>query len=191
MSRRRPAISGQPRPDGEAAALRRAVVSSPIGELELLASEDGLVRLGLPDADRARADGWLRRRGLTGAVSDIAVGDDPILAETAAQLAGYFDGSRRDFDLPLDLRGTTFQVAVWNVVRAVPWGRTLAYREVAAALGLPAATRAVGAANGANPIAVVVPCHRLVGADGALRGYGGGLERKVWLLAHERGLVLQ
>jgi methylated-DNA-[protein]-cysteine S-methyltransferase len=101
-------------------------------------------------------------------------------------LDGYFAGACREFTIPLDLRGTPFQIAVWRAVLAVPWGETRTYREIAADIGRPAAIRAVGTANGANPLAIIVPCHRLVGANGTLRGYGGGLERKAWLLAHER-----
>lgn len=163
-------------------------MQSPIGELELLASEWGLVRLGLPDESVERAKGWARRRLSGASVADMIPEDDPVLSLTARQLAGYFDGTQRAFDLPLDLRGTPFQIAAWQAVVGVPWGATRTYREIAVSLGRPDAMRAVGAANGANPLAIVVPCHRLVGADGTLRGYGGGLERKAWLLAHERAI---
>jgi O-6-methylguanine DNA methyltransferase len=166
--------------------LRQTVIPSPIGQLELLASDRGLVRVGLPDEDRRRADAWLRRRCGPEGIEDVTPGDDRILACAATQLGEYFARSRRAFDVPLDLRGTPFQVAAWEAICAVPWGQTRTYRDIAASLGMPAATRAVGAANGANPVAIVVPCHRLIGADGTLRGYGGGLERKAWLLAHER-----
>jgi methylated-DNA-[protein]-cysteine S-methyltransferase len=106
-------------------------------------------------------------------------------AEVRAQLAQYFAGERRDFDLDLRLRGTPFQVSVWNALREIPYGETLSYGELARRIGQPEAVRAVGTANGANPISVVVPCHRVIGADGSLTGYGGGLERKQLLLELE------
>lgn len=106
-------------------------------------------------------------------------------AEAGAQLREYFAGRRRSFDVALDLRGTEFQVAVWGELLRIPYGETITYAELARRIGRPSAIRAVGAANGANPIAVIVPCHRVVGSNGSLTGYGGGIERKQWLLAHE------
>ncbi len=103
-----------------------------------------------------------------------------------AQLEEYFAGSRTEFELPLAPAGTAFQRDAWTALRAIPYGATRSYAEQAAALGRPRAIRAVGAANGRNPIAIVVPCHRVVGSRGALTGYGGGVERKEWLLGHER-----
>lgn len=114
-------------------------------------------------------------------------GEDPVLAEAERQLRAYFAGRLKGFDLPLAPAGTEFQRAVWTVLCDIPYGETWAYRDVAARIGRPAAVRAVGAANGANPIAIVVPCHRVIGANGTLVGYGGGLPAKTWLLAHERG----
>ena len=108
-----------------------------------------------------------------------------VLAEAVRQLRAYFAGRLRRFDLPLDLRGTPFQLRVWRALLEVPYGETRSYRQIAAAIGEPKAVRAVGAANGANPIAIVVPCHRVVGADGSLTGYGGGLTLKRKLLALE------
>ncbi len=101
------------------------------------------------------------------------------------QLREYFSGKRQTFDVPLALRGTEFQLAVWNELRRVPYGDTITYAELAQRIGRPSAIRAVGAANGANPIPVIVPCHRVIGSNGTLTGYGGGIERKQWLLAHE------
>jgi methylated-DNA-[protein]-cysteine S-methyltransferase len=98
----------------------------------------------------------------------------------------YFEGTRRDFDLTLELRGTDFQVAVWSALRAIPYGQTTSYSAIANAIGKPASVRAVGAANGRNPISIVVPCHRVIGADGSLTGYGWGVDRKAWLLDHEQ-----
>lgn len=111
--------------------------------------------------------------------------DDPLLREAARQLDQYFAGGRRDFDLPLDLQGTPFQQAVWQALQRIPAGRTRSYGEVALSLGSPAAVRAVGAAVGRNPASLVVPCHRVLGHDGALTGYAGGVERKQALLALE------
>ena len=108
-----------------------------------------------------------------------------MLADAARQLADYFAGTRRAFDLPLAPRGTGFQQVVWRALLAIPYGETCSYGELARAIGRPAASRAVGAANGRNPIAIVIPCHRVIGADGSMTGYGGGLPTKKWLLAHE------
>ncbi|MFF6994895.1 methylated-DNA--[protein]-cysteine S-methyltransferase [Streptomyces sp. NPDC008313] len=113
--------------------------------------------------------------------------DDTPFGEATAQLAAYFAGDLKEFDLPLRLDGTPFQRTVWDRLRAIPYGATLTYGELAASLGSPGASRAVGLANGRNPIGVIVPCHRVVGADGGLTGYGGGLARKQRLLDFERG----
>ena len=107
---------------------------------------------------------------------------DPLLLETADQLRAYFAGALREFDLPLAPDGTAFQGDVWHAVAAVPYGSTASYAEIAAAVGRPAACRAVGAANGRNPLPVIVPCHRVIGSTGGLTGYGGGLDRKRSLL---------
>ncbi len=116
--------------------------------------------------------------------------DHPTLAAARRQLAEYFAGDRRTFDLPLDPAGTAFQQRVWLRLRAIPYGRTVSYGCIAAELGLaPGASRAVGLANGANPISIVVPCHRVVGADGSLTGFGGGLDRKRYLLDLESELL--
>jgi methylated-DNA-[protein]-cysteine S-methyltransferase len=108
--------------------------------------------------------------------------NDPLLVEAADQLRAYFAGELREFDLPLAPRGTEFQRRVWDAVSAVPFGATSSYAEIASAIGTPSACRAVGAANGRNPLPVIVPCHRIVGSTGALTGYGGGLARKRALL---------
>lgn len=109
----------------------------------------------------------------------------PILVEACRQLRAYFSGGLREFDLPLDLRGTPFQKRVWQVLRRIPYGKTRSYRDVAAEIGSPSATRAVGGANGRNPVAIIVPCHRVIAADGSLGGYGGGLPVKKLLLSLE------
>ena len=112
-----------------------------------------------------------------------------LLEEAARQLRAYFSGRLREFDLPLDLRGTAFQLAAWRALATLAYGTTSTYGEQALRLDRPRAARAVGAANGSNPTPIVLPCHRLVGADGSLVGFGGGLERKAWLLAHERAVA--
>jgi methylated-DNA-[protein]-cysteine S-methyltransferase len=114
----------------------------------------------------------------------------PLLERAKQQLDEYFAGKRDDFDLPLELAGTDFQRAVWKALTKIPFGQTRSYADIAKAIGKPSAVRAVGAANGANPVAVIVPCHRVIGSDGSLTGYGGGLPRKKWLLAHENRLPL-
>jgi methylated-DNA-[protein]-cysteine S-methyltransferase len=149
-------------------------VHSPIGELRLVSSIDALVGLylhghkGAPPIDAHEGQGH------------------PVLAEAARQLDEYFAGQRQGFQIPFDLRGTAFQEAVWRALSAIPFGATRSYAELARALGRPGASRAVGAANARNPISILVPCHRVVGGDGGLTGYAGGLEAKRWLLAHER-----
>ena len=110
---------------------------------------------------------------------------NPLIEETARQLREYFAGARRAFDLPLDMQGTGFQKVVWQYLETIPYGQTRSYAQVAAAIGTPAAMRAVGAANGANPLPIVVPCHRVIGAGGKLTGYGGGLPLKQRLLELE------
>ena len=109
----------------------------------------------------------------------------PPLPQLAAQLREYFAGKRKTFDFPLAPRGTEFQLAVWNALLEIPYGDTVTYAELARRIGKPSAVRAVGAANGANPIPVIIPCHRVIGSNGTLTGYGGGIERKQWLLALE------
>ena len=111
------------------------------------------------------------------------------LDRAESQLAEYFRGTRREFDLDLDLAGTAFQRSAWEVLRTIPYGATLSYGQQAAALGDPAKARAVGAANGRNPLSIVVPCHRVVAAGGALTGFAGGLDTKAWLLDHERRVL--
>lgn len=159
-----------------------ATLPSPIGVLRLFGVADGLLTIALPHESRATAEA--RVRHLLGEAA--IVEDEVALAPALAQLTEYFAGTRRAFDLPLAPRGTPFQHAVWQAVTSVPYGETRTYGAIAAQIGRPAAMRAVGAANGANPLPPIVPCHRLIGADGALRGYAGGLALKEALLALER-----
>jgi AraC family transcriptional regulator of adaptative response/methylated-DNA-[protein]-cysteine methyltransferase len=119
--------------------------------------------------------------------ASVTAGTNPHLGLLRKELAAYFRGTLRRFESPLDLRGTPFQKSVWSRLVRVPYGATRSYARIAAAIGRSAAFRAVGHANGRNPVSIVVPCHRLVGSDGALHGYGGGLWRKQRLIAHERG----
>ena len=141
-----------------------------------------------PVGDRAAEDRAAEDR----AAEDPAVGDraaEVHLDRAEAQLAEYFRGARREFDLDLDLAGTAFQRSAWEILRTIPYGATLSYGQQAAALGDPAKARAVGAANGRNPLSIVVPCHRVVAAGGALTGFAGGLDTKAWLLDHERQVL--
>jgi methylated-DNA-[protein]-cysteine S-methyltransferase len=154
---------------------------SPVGTMLAASSERGLVFLELPHASGRGFAGWQRiaapgTRALEGFAPNRAV---------VAQVNEYLAGKRRDFELPLDLRGTPFQRACWEALLAIPYGETRTYADQAVAVGRPAAVRAVGAANGANPIAIVVPCHRVVAAGGKLGGYAGGLPLKARLLALE------
>lgn len=142
--------------------------ASPIGEL--LLTSDGGALTGM-DFDRTPDPSWTR--------------DDSTFGEANDQLRAYFGGELTEFSLPLAPRGTPFQQRVWAAVRAIPYGTTTTYGRLAADLGNVQATRAVGSANGRNPISIIIPCHRLIGADGSLTGYGGGIERKQWLLALE------
>lgn len=149
------------------------VVDSPIGPLTLV--DDGGALAGL----------YMREQRHLPDSSALGSRDDRVLPEVRAQLDAYFAGALRDFDVPLATEGTPFQRQVWTALREVPYGSTCTYADLAAAIGRPTAVRAVGAANGRNPVCLVVPCHRVVGAGGALTGYAGGLERKAYLLAME------
>ncbi len=150
------------------------VVDSPIGLLTLVATQGVLSGLYMVD-QRHRPALALPR-------------DDDALPAAREQLAAYFAGELKDFDVPVSLVGTPFQQQVWAALKTIPYGDTWSYGELAGCLGRPSASRAVGLANGRNPISVVVPCHRVVGSNGSLTGYGGGLARKTWLLALERGV---
>ncbi len=169
---------------------RSIVVDSPIGSLTLVASSRGLQQVQLPTDGAGGPQAGLASNGdavAAGAGTETAQAD-AILAEARRQLSEYFDGGRREFDLPLDLAGTEFQMRAWQALASVGYGQTAAYGEQAERIGKPGAARAVGRANGANPVPIVLPCHRIVGADGSLTGYGGGLHVKQQLLAHERSL---
>jgi len=151
-------------------------VESPVGALKLVASDKGLTAI-LWENDNPR------RVPLTGLIED---NKHPVLLKVERQLEEYFAGSRSAFDLPLDMRGTTFQKDVWEALLAIPYGETRSYGQLAKQLGRPSASRAVGAANGRNPISIVVPCHRVVGSSGKLTGFAGGLDVKARLLDLEK-----
>ena len=148
---------------------------SPIGKLLLAASERGLAGVYFEEHKHFKGTyGWARNDS------------HPVLQQTQLQLAAYFAGNRREFDLPLDLsHGTAFQQLVWQALRTIAFGNTVSYLEIAKCIGNPGAVRAVGAANGRNPISIVVPCHRVIASSGALTGYAGGLNNKTALLALE------
>jgi methylated-DNA-[protein]-cysteine S-methyltransferase len=150
--------------------------ATPVGMLTLVASDRGLRAVLWPKLSPQRAGISPRPHRNP---------DHPILQKTTHQLDEYFAGSRTSFDLPLDLEGTRFQLAAWRSLAEIPFGATSTYGQQAAALGIPTAARAVGAANGANPVCIVLPCHRVIGANGSLTGFGGGLPTKQWLLDHE------
>ncbi len=153
------------------------VIESPVGELLASADATGhITGLHFLDGHRTplRGSDWVR--------------DERPLAQLRLQLEEYFAGERREFELDLAPSGTSFQLSVWRALRAIPYGKTTSYGEIAAAAGQPGAARAVGGANNRNPIAIVIPCHRVIGASGSLTGYGGGLPRKRQLLALEAGV---
>jgi methylated-DNA-[protein]-cysteine S-methyltransferase len=152
-------------------------IDSPLGPLRLLADEHGL-----------RGIYMQRHQGEPLASGSSDTPEHPILRETAKQLREYFAGERRVFDLPLAATGTEFQQRVWQALMALEFGQTCSYGELARAIGQPSASRAVGAANGRNPLSIIVPCHRVIGSDGSLTGYGGGEANKRWLLDHEARL---
>jgi methylated-DNA-[protein]-cysteine S-methyltransferase len=170
---------------------RTGMVETPIGTIRVDVEDSAVVAIHLPERPRdgSRLASANRERGSQTSNADLgsrgASGDEAVLAEACRQLSEYFDGKRTAFELPLRPAGTPFQQAVWEALRAIPAGETRSYADIARAVGRPSAVRAVGAANGANPIAIVVPCHRVIGSSGALTGYAGGLPTKKWLLAFE------
>ena len=160
-----------------ASALTYDVVAAPIGRL--IVASDGSAVAGVWMANASPSDDqWERRRGT-----------DLVLAEARRELLAYFDGTLREFRIPLAPNGTEFQRRVWTALTHIPYGTTISYADLARRLGNLTAVRAVGAANGRNPIPIIVPCHRVIGSDGSLTGFGGGLDRKRWLLHHEGALA--
>jgi methylated-DNA-[protein]-cysteine S-methyltransferase len=163
-----------------------SILSSPVGPLRLAATNEGLVGIYFSPFTHGPSEremsAWREDDGGAGAASRS-------LTATRAQLTEYFAGTRTAFDLPLAPRGTPFQLEVWMALRAIPYGEVISYGELARRVGDPKASRAVGAANGRNPLSIVVPCHRVIGSGGALTGFGGGIENKRWLLTHEGALT--
>lgn len=151
-------------------------MSSPVGQLTIIASDAGLRAVLWPSDSPKRVP-----------LGDVEPGDKhPVLSVAVTQLGEYFDGRRQDFDLPLDPTGTEFQQSAWTALRTIPFGTTVSYGEQAEQMGDKRKARAVGAANGRNPISIIVPCHRVVGSNGSLTGFAGGIDTKDWLLTHER-----
>jgi methylated-DNA-[protein]-cysteine S-methyltransferase len=149
-----------------------AYYQSPIGLVEIVADDQAIKSVYFVEAERAAPPAQL----------------PPLLADGLAQLAAYFQGERQEFSLPLEPAGTDFQKRVWRQLLTVPYGKTASYMDIAKAVATEKAVRAVGLANGQNPISIIIPCHRIIGSDGSLTGYGGGLWRKEWLLKHEGSL---
>ena len=146
-------------------------ISTPMGTLTAVEEDGALIRLDFGKNEPAGAE----------------YGETGLLTETRRQMAEYFSGKRREFTLPLAPRGTAFQMKVWNALSAIPYGQTRSYRDIALQIESPNAVRAVGGANHNNPISIIIPCHRVIGANGSLTGYGGGLDKKEALLALEHG----
>ncbi|VTR99098.1 methylated-DNA--[protein]-cysteine S-methyltransferase [Tuwongella immobilis] len=155
------------------ARLVYSILPSPVGNLWLLSNGMALTGLyfGKPSADIGDPTHWVQ--------------DDAWLAPVREQLSEYFAGHLREFDLPLEPDGTAFQKQVWSELSRIPYGETVSYADIAERIGRPSSSRAVGMANGRNPISIIVPCHRVIGRNGQLVGYGGGLDNKQWLLRHE------
>lgn len=153
-------------------------LDSPVGPLTVIASDAGVRAVLWPDDEgRVRLGETLERP------------DHPVLVRATRQLDEYFSGERQEFDVPLDAVGTDFQQSAWTALRSIDFGTTVSYGEQAARMGDRRKARAVGAANGKNPISIIVPCHRVVGADGSLTGFAGGTDTKAWLLDHERDVI--
>lgn len=158
-------------------ALTHAVISSPVGDLTVVRTPDGVRGLFMEVTKRPLSP------------DRIGLPDDAAAEGVVDQLAEYFRGERQSFDLPLDLGGTPFQRRVWEALLRIPYAGRVSYRQIAQELGAPNAVRAVGAANGSNPVSIIVPCHRVVASNGALTGYAGGVERKKFLLDLEERIA--
>jgi O-6-methylguanine DNA methyltransferase len=172
--------------------LFRTILPTPLGDMLALSSDEGLCALEFTTV-KGRARGEERLSRLNARLGrwfpphQIVDGETAVIARTRRWLDEYFAGTAAGIqDIPLDMRGAPFEKRVWIALQAIPPGQTTSYGAIAQALASPGASRAVGAANGANPIAIIVPCHRVIGSSGSLTGYGGGLDRKTWLIDHER-----
>jgi O-6-methylguanine DNA methyltransferase len=187
--------------------MAHALIPTPIGPLSIEATDRGISRLDFVrdlEAAPAVTPSATRKRGLGKPHLEVSLPTagpsspwerdgvrpaDFLIATAATQLDEYFAGERRSFDLPFDLRGTPFQLRVWQAIAAIPYGETVSYADVALAAGNPNAYRAAGTACGANRIVILIPCHRVIGSDRGLHGFGGGLGTKVWLLRHEKAPI--
>ena len=158
----------------------KTMIQTPVGELQAFTNEMGLCGLVWPQINDARFQ--FNSESLEPA-------DHPLFVQLTSQLREYFAGERQHFDLPLAPVGTEFQCAVWKALREIPFGQTRSYAQQAASIGRPKAVRAVGAANGRNPISIVVPCHRVIGSNGKLTGFAGGIDVKQFLLEHESRII--
>jgi O-6-methylguanine DNA methyltransferase len=167
--------------------LSTAVVETPIGSLRAAVTEVGVVRIALPRSSGAGFAGWLR----TVYPDAERVAWLPLVDKLTQELAEYFAGKRREFSIPVEPRGTEFQRAVWREIAAIPYGETLTYAEIARGAGRPAAVRAAGSATGANPVPILIPCHRVIAAHGKLGGFSGGLDAKRRLLALEKAATAE
>jgi AraC family transcriptional regulator of adaptative response/methylated-DNA-[protein]-cysteine methyltransferase len=178
------AFGATPGKGDSVAALTMDVIDSPLGPLMAAADDAGLALLEFTDRNRigSQLEAWAAMFG-----RPLVPGKHPLFEPLSRQLVEYFEGRRQRFDLPLVIAGTPFQERVWNALLTIPYGEVRSYRDIARSIGSPQAVRAVGRANGTNRISIIVPCHRVIGADGSIVGYGGGPRRKEWLLALERG----
>jgi AraC family transcriptional regulator of adaptative response/methylated-DNA-[protein]-cysteine methyltransferase len=165
------------------AVLVATSIDTPLGPMVAIAGDEGLELLEFVDRRALERELAVMKRRLDSA---IVPGEHPVLAATTMQLGEYFEGTRHEFTLPLKPRGSDFQLRVWRALCEIPYAATTSYGEIARRVGAPSAVRAVGTTNGRNQIAIVIPCHRVIAADGSLSGYGGGRWRKQWLLDHER-----
>jgi len=164
-------------------SLQTAQIETPLGTMFAIANQAGLYLLEFADRPQLEAEIRLLQKKTA---SQIVPGDNQMLEKLREELSAYFQGKRVQFSIPLLPGGTAFQHAVWEILPSIPAGETRSYLEIAQMLNKPTASRAVGNANGKNPIAIVIPCHRVIGADGSLGGYAGGIGRKQWLLDHEK-----
>jgi len=166
----------------ETVTFSRGTLQAPFGMLTVVASERGVRYITFEEDAHPKSYVGMH------VVDDVS---HPVVVETLKQLREYLEGSRTAFDVPLDLVGTEFQVEAWNALAKIPYAGTVSYAQQAASIGRPKATRAIGSANGRNPVVIVLPCHRVVGADGSLTGFGGGLHVKLWLLDLEKQVSAQ
>ncbi|TCP18324.1 methylated-DNA-[protein]-cysteine S-methyltransferase [Scopulibacillus darangshiensis] len=162
-------------------------IDSPIGMLTIACHHDGLCSIEFGSLQEAAVplQSWAKKHMMHNELKK----DQDYTGEAARQLTEYFNGERQTFDLPLCLKGTPFQIKVWRALREIGYGETKSYKDIAQAIGNPKAVRAVGSANNSNPLPIVIPCHRVIGSSGSLVGYGGGLDKKVTLLDHEKMIM--